>query len=247
MTVVGTNFATTAGNTYRCQFEMSSIGTTLLSAAVIASSATRVVCTAPAFPAAGNSVLRIITQTGSTVIKSGGATSVFAFAMPVASISAPAVFVMADCGSLQTLTFTVSMFHPTSDLAINSTLLFDRDTGAVVSSGLLASSTPSKQYSVNFTWTPGLLSTENVSRLLNFSVVVSEVGFAVPDTVQVRREVMSLKPRHVQTSRRMLQIEVRSPPEFIAPSPAANVSIAFPPSPLALLPHIHLSPPYPWP
>jgi hypothetical protein len=139
--------------------------------------------------------LKVLTQTGSTVIKSGGATSVFVFAMPVASVSGPAVFVMADCGSLRTLTLTVSMFHPTSDLAINRTLLVDSDSGAVVSSGRLASSTASRQYSVNFTWTPEHLSADAVSRSLNFSVVVSEVGFAVPDTVEVRREVTLLRPR----------------------------------------------------
>jgi hypothetical protein len=96
---------------------------------------------------------------------------------------------MADCGSLQTLTLTVSMSHPTSNLGINSTLLLDRDTGAVVTSGRLASSSPSKQYSVNFTWTPAFLSTDRVSRLLNFSVIVSEVEFASPDRVEVWREV----------------------------------------------------------
>jgi hypothetical protein len=188
VTITGTNFATSTGNTYRCQFELSSRSLVVNSAPVSASSATRVVCTAPAFPVAANTVLKVITQTGATVTKSGAA-AVFAFVLPAVTISGPSVFVMADCGTLQTLTLTVAMSHPTSNLGISSTLLLDRDTGAVVTSGRLASSSPSKQYSVAFTWTPASLSADKVSRALNFSVVVTELEFASPDRVEVWREV----------------------------------------------------------
>ncbi len=189
MTVVGLSFATSAGNTYRCQFEMSSRAITVTSAPVSASSTTRVICKAPAFPFAGSTVFRVITQTGSNVIKSGGATNVFVFALPLASIAAPAVFVMSNCGTLQTLTLTVTMSHPTSRLGVNSTRLVDRDTGSVVLSGQLAPSTPALQSSVNFTWAPVHLSADRVSNTLNFSVVVSEVDFALPDQVEVWLQV----------------------------------------------------------
>jgi hypothetical protein len=189
VTVVGLNFATAVGNTYRCVFEMSARSITITSNPVSALSATRVVCQAPAFPGAGNTVFKVITQTGSTVIKSGSATSVFVFALPVASITGPTVFTMPDCGFLQTLTLTVSMFHPTSNLVVNSTQLVDLHTGAVVASGQLSSSVPAKQYSVFFTWTPTFLSIERVSRSLNFSVRVSEVDFSLPDTVEVWMQV----------------------------------------------------------
>ncbi len=231
VTVSGTNFATTTGNTYRCQFEMSARSFVVTSAPVSASSATRVVCTAPAFPATGSTVLKIITQSGSTVTKSGTATAVFVFAAPVATISGPSVFVMADCGSLQTLTLTITMSHPTSNLGINSTLLVDKDTGAVITSGRLASSPPSKQYSVNFTWTPAYLSVDKVSRLLNFSVIVSEVDFATPDRVEVWREVgcavLCASLSTLNSHFFHLQVEVQSPPEFIEPSPSSNVSPFF--------------------
>ena len=195
VTVTGLSFATTAGNTYRCQFEMSSRSILVTSAPVSASSATRVICRAPAFPVAGNTVFRVITQTGSSVIKSGGATNVFLFALPVASISAPAVFVMSNCGTLQTLSLTVTMSHPTSRLGVNSTRLVDRDTGAVVLSGQLAPSTPALQSSVIYSWTPAHLSVDRVSNTLNFSVVVSEVDFAVPDQVEVWLQVIFPSPR----------------------------------------------------
>ena len=195
LTVTGLSFATTAGNTYRCQFEMSSRSLVVTSAPVSASSATRVICRAPPFPVAGNTVMRVITQTGSSVIKSGGSTNVFVFVLPVASISAPAVFVMSNCGTLQTLSLTVTMSHPTSRLGVNSTRLVDRDTGAVVLSGQLAPSTPALQSSVIYSWTPAHLSLDRVSNTLNFSVVVSEVDFAVPDQVEVWLQVIVPSPR----------------------------------------------------
>jgi len=231
ITVFGLNFVTTAGNTYRCVFTQVSAPNTIVvtSTAVTASSATRVVCTAPAFPGVGNAVMTVITQTGSNVIKSGTATSVFVYALPVASISGPAVFVMGDCGTVQMLTLTVSWSHPTSNLGISSTRLLDIDTGAVITTANLSSYSPAKSLSVNFTWAPPSLSFDNVSRLLNFSVVVSEVDFASPNTVMLWRQVRwtrlrgasaaalltlpcRLKCSHLQNSSRRLPLQTCPPP-----------------------------------
>ena len=221
--------------------------TCFLCAFAASSSALAFICRAPAFPFAGNTVFRVITQTGSNVIKSGGATNVFLFALPVASISAPAVFVMSTCGTLQMLSLTVTMTHPTSRLGVNSTRLVARDTDAVVLSGQLAPSTPALVLRSLLLDTSPSLRRQSVQHIKLLRCCLGSRLYRARSGGGLAAGARPAAAPATAPSCFILQIEVRSPPDFIQPSPAANASpplIVFSSVPSA---NAHPSPLYPCP